>query len=544
MISYKNSRLPESATNIAPPRLSRFWLAACAIILLFTVALIVETALRIPFPWDLYQWSESPFLTNMMKLDAHQPIYTSPADGNSFVYAPGLEYICYALLKPFHLELDIRWDRLVSTLLGVGAAFFGALATCRLSRQVVSIAHGKLYFLVTWCLVWLVLSKNFMADIDHPDNLHALHATLIYWLCLVAIDTKNFAAALLSMVVAGFGLYTKQTEMLSFLGLLAAYALCNPWGWGRWLILGAAGTATFIFSAWLLWRDPYARFWTYQLLTQHQRMWPTKLYWMFNDIFSMDRGPLVFLAILAIPCLWSLGGAVRRTVIVWICTGLFAAAPNVSAYLKTMGIYNDIIIMEIWLIMIVWPFCGMLLERLTQVKSDPAGSAISWDRRILPLGVCALTFLFLILLVPTKVPPRVAEMAFGRALEDGVRADIKAGRRVLLTHSTAALIRAGVTEPPLDRANSVLELVAGDLGNLSEIKKRLNEHYYDRIYLVLGKWYHEDIAMCIIQNYKIDRVIPKSSNTQRLIFGYGDMMVDDVPVLSPRDTKVPAPPAN
>ena len=534
--------MPDDAISTpAPPRLSRLWLAAYAIILVFTAVLVVETALRIPFPWDLYAWSESPFLTNMMKLDQHQPIYTTPADGNSFVYAPGLEYICYAVLKPLGLELDIRWDRLVSTLLGVFAAGFGALSAVRLARPVVGMARTKSFFVVTWGLVWLVLSKNFMADIDHPDNLHFLHATIIFWLCLVAVDTKRFGIALLSMFIAGFGLFTKQTEMISFLGLLAAYGIFNAWGWQRWFVLAAVGAGTLALSAGLLWHDPFARFWTFQLLTEHQKMWPTKLYPMFTDIFSMDRGPLVFLGIIAFPCLWSLGGALRRGLVCWVCVGFFAALPNVSAYLKTMGIYNDLIIMEIWLVILVWPFIGMLLERLPQLFSArEAGGVITWERRMLPLGVGALAFLFLVLLVPMKVPPRPGDMAFGRAIEDGVTADLKAGRKVLLTHSTAALIRAGVKEAPRDRANSVLELVAGDVGNLADIKTRINAHYYDRIYLVVGKWYHDDITNCIMQNYKVDYIIPRSPYTPRLIYGYGDLMLDDVPVLSPRETNAAA----
>src|SRR5258708_8231196 len=68
--------------------------------ILFVLVLAVETALRVVFPWDMYLWSESPFMTNMLKLHNHQPVYTAPADGNSFVYSPGLEYLTFAVLNP------------------------------------------------------------------------------------------------------------------------------------------------------------------------------------------------------------------------------------------------------------------------------------------------------------------------------------------------------------------------------------------------------------------------------------------------------------
>src|SRR5271157_2728438 len=120
-----------------PTRLSRLWLMVYSIIFAFVAVLAVETALRIRFPWDLYFWSESPFLTNLLKLDHHRPVYTNPADGNSFVYAPGLEYLCFAILKPFGLELDIRFCRLISVMLALFASGFGALAVRRLARSFV-----------------------------------------------------------------------------------------------------------------------------------------------------------------------------------------------------------------------------------------------------------------------------------------------------------------------------------------------------------------------------------------------------------------------
>lgn len=43
--------------------------------------------LRMMFPWDLFMWSESPFMTNMLKLSAAHSIYGPPSDASSFVYS-------------------------------------------------------------------------------------------------------------------------------------------------------------------------------------------------------------------------------------------------------------------------------------------------------------------------------------------------------------------------------------------------------------------------------------------------------------------------
>src|SRR3546814_7800720 len=61
--------------------------------------------MRVPFPCDVYNWAESPFMTNMLKLAPGQPLYGPPGELNSFVYSPGLPYLAYALLAPFGLAL-------------------------------------------------------------------------------------------------------------------------------------------------------------------------------------------------------------------------------------------------------------------------------------------------------------------------------------------------------------------------------------------------------------------------------------------------------
>jgi hypothetical protein len=518
------------------PCLSRLWLVVYAIIFVFVAILAVETVLRIKFPYDLYFWSESPFLTNLMKLDHHQPIYTSPSDANSFVYSPGLEYLCYAILKPFALELDIRFCRLVTVALGILAAGFGALAVTRFSRSIRSIPHPRVFFLATWGIIWLVLSKNFLADIDHPDNLHTFHAILIFWLCLVAIETKRFGVALLTMLLAGIGVFAKQTEAVSFLGPALAFAIFNPWGWRRWFLLVAVGTITVAVSLYVLWLPPDAKFWTFDLL-RHQHIWPTKSYTMASDAIHMDRGFLLVLAIIAFPCLWSARNPARRYLVVWTAVGAFCALPNILAYLKTMGMWNNLSISEIWMTMLVWPFFAMLTDSLVTTKTAPGeDSAMPWVYRALPAAVSVVIVLFLLLLVPIKVPPRAGDYAFAHQLEDAVRADLKAGRKVLLSHSTEILIRAGVTNVPIDRANSVLELFAAQLDSKADIVSRINSHYYDRIYLMVGNWYKNDAFDAINREYVTNYVIPGSPYKPRIIYGYGELM-EDVPVLSPRPSK-------
>lgn len=338
------------------------------------------------------------------------------------------------------------------------------------------------------------------------------------------------------MLVAGIGVFTKQTEALSFLGPLLAFAALNPWGWRRWLLLALAGALTVAVSLYILWLPPDARFWTLDLL-RHQRMWLSKSYTMAADFISMDRAFLLVLAVIAFPCLWFANNRTRRYLVIWTTTCIFCVLPNVAAYLKTMGMWNNLIIFEIWMAMLVWPFFAMLVNSFPGALPAPREpGALPWDSRVMPWTVCALTLGFLLLLVPMKVPPRPGDYAFAHQLEDAVRADLHAGRKVLLSHSTAILIRAGVTNPPIDRANSILELFAADLDSQADTISRLNSHYYDRIYLLVGDWYKTNTAEAIMRNYSVDYVIPKSPYKSRLIYGYGELL-DNCPVLSPKPGK-------
>jgi hypothetical protein len=95
----------------------------------------------------------------------------------------------------------------------------------------------------------------------------------------------------------------------------------------------------------------------------------------------------------------------------------------------------------------------------------------------------------LVTLCPVKLPPTPAMYAYGEALDSAIQADVAAGRHVLLGHGTMPLIRAGLTAPPLDRANSALEMLAGGRGlDLKAMVGRFRDRAYDRIYVNTG-WY-------------------------------------------------------
>src|SRR5687767_11444806 len=106
------------------------------VVVLYLAWLALMIGWRATFPWDLFVWPERPFTTQMLKLELGHTLCGPPADGNSFVYSPGLEYLTLALIKPLGLHLDIRFCRLVTVAIGVVAGGLAGLALHRVVKAV------------------------------------------------------------------------------------------------------------------------------------------------------------------------------------------------------------------------------------------------------------------------------------------------------------------------------------------------------------------------------------------------------------------------
>ena len=115
--------------------------------------LLVELALRVAFPCDLVSWSESPFMTDMMKVANGNRVFLNLLDVNSFVYSPGLVYLTSALLGPFGLATDVRFPRVVTIAIGLGAAAVGGASVRSLAEKVGGSGARTLKTLSSKCLL-------------------------------------------------------------------------------------------------------------------------------------------------------------------------------------------------------------------------------------------------------------------------------------------------------------------------------------------------------------------------------------------------------
>ena len=495
VLSDKESEV--NATFVSWPR----WFAkgVGGIVILYLALLAVQIALRAVFPWDLFTWAESPFMTNMLKMDLGQSLFGPPADGNSFFYSPGLEYLTFALLKPLGLHLDIRFCRLVNVAVGLLA---GGLVGLIARRALNSIVPENRFPRLAWLgagIAVLVVFKNFTADGTHPDNLVMLHTAGLFLLTLTAMQRQSFGLALATMVFAAVGVFAKQTLCVAFVGPALVFARFNPWGWRKWILLAIAGALASAAALVVLWHPENARFWTWEVLS-HQKIHLTRFYWMIMDLLHADRAFLAALGLAAVAILWRTGTPGRQYLQMWIAIGLCSVAPGALAYAKHFGTWNNLIIFQLWLVILVWPAMGVWLNQRAPTTTGGGESRLNF----LP---GALLVVFVGLLLPTRFPASRAMYECCATVQAKVSADLDAGRRVLVAQGTMYQLRAGSREVPLDRVNSVVDIVAAGLGDRVGMIDRLRAHYYDRIYLVVEDWYGEAILAELYKHYSVTDVV-------------------------------------
>ncbi len=467
-------------------------LAILAMAALCGVALWISL-LRSRFPLDLYMWSESPFLTNILKLESGLPIYGDPEQANSFVYAPGLEYIDYYLFKLLGVDpADIRLHRLMVIVFGVAACVL--LATSLPSKLApdagARFAAGAVFF--------LILARNPTFDAVHPDNLHVFFVCACLFLTRKAIDRASIALACAAVAVGCVATLAKQTGFLlafaaagSFLFLLRKPLVVRA----ALIACACAGVALAVL---LLWREDYARFYTLDVLARHSVEWARlpELYYCLVTVFPWGW-------LLAAGVLGAVAAAATRdrTALVYGCFFVLACTPPLLAFLKPLGAFNNLVLVKIWSAL----FGLYLLRGLWAARREGVAALI--------MLLCALAAMRL------KYAPDDDMYRYRAELSAAVGAAVSQNRHVLLAHGATPLIDNGLRKPPLDRANSYLELANARLENLTGTVARLDAKFYD-VLLINSPWYGEKVEAAIARNYRLVSTIRGAPVPKGMEYGY------------------------
>jgi hypothetical protein len=268
-----------------------------------------------------------------------------------------------------------------------------------------------------------------------------------------------------------------------------------------------------------------------------------QLYWIVVDSLHADRALLWILGVASWVLLSSAGSAGKRYLEIWFIIGVWSVWPNAVSYLKQMGTWNNLIIFQLWLLLLVWPALGWWLSPWTPVDEQgavvvlndkgrrlgPGADGRDWRLHVL---LAVLTGLFVMLLLPTRLPPNRSMYAACESVQTRIDADLKAGRKILVAHGTTYQLHAGSHEVPLDRANSYLELMVAGLEDRTRTATRIHERYYDRIYLTVPEWYGPSVLSEMETNYVVTEVVPKPQGGDRSELGRSLGLIGDCKILS------------
>jgi hypothetical protein len=498
-----------AACRRATPRGMR---AVAALALLLFLLLLVELGLRVGYPCDLLAWSESPFMTNLLKLAHGLPIYGDPSDLNSYIYSPGLEYLTYAVLAPFGLALDVRWCRLVNLLVGLAAAVCAGTLIGRVAGPLRGTRYDRRLILVCSCATALVVFERQTADVLHPDNLLLLDGALALLLCYEALHRGSRSLAIVAIAVAGLGIAVKQTALLAPLGTTVALVLGRRWGVRGVTLLTVVFATTGAFATWFLLGDPNRRFFVLDV--------PGSQAMVYGDILvsleSFCRGHRLLLLAMApfsaATILRAEPRAGRDFLLAWVALGLGDAAPSALAALKFMGSDNNFGLSSLWL----WLVNAVAVVYLGDRARRPGEMAgLSELIACLSAGV-------LLSLVPMSLPPPAAAYRYCDDIVAAVGADLRVGRRVMLSKGTTPLLRNGSFRVPLDRSAPITDVMwAGKLWALDAMKQRLAAGSYDRLYFV-GPWVAGRLPLeRYVETGKIPAPPPPSLGSLRLPYWSG-----------------------
>ncbi|MBU0743776.1 MAG: hypothetical protein KKE11_00170, partial [Gammaproteobacteria bacterium] len=260
--------------------------------------------------------------------------------------------------------------------------------------------NKALMFAICCGLSFLVIFQNITADVPHPDNLQIAHFLVVFLLSWLALQRQSFKLAVFTMVVAGIGCFTKQTETIVFLGPLALFVIYRIQSWPYLILLATIGLLTTAISLFILWWPEHAFFYTYTLpannVVEYERMLD------FGGIYFWGTVPLLTMPSLAY--LWKAGGSKRRFLMCWLILGIFVVVPNIRSFLKFFAQWNNLVIVKLWLLLIAWP-CLLTLPKILaqfQYQQDQALKKSNFAYHLL-----ALFFMLSVLipLYPKKILP-------------------------------------------------------------------------------------------------------------------------------------------
>lgn len=423
---------------------------------------------------DILIWSESPFVNDIIKFRIGMPLYSAPADFDSFYYTPGSQLLTYAIASLAGVGTSIPAYRVIQVLYAAGAALFVVGASRRLWNM--SGAPGRTEPALLWGAVigacaFLAAGNSItspFAHLLHNDALSLLVCAAAYYWLVAYAETRRPGLLVLLAIVPAAGFLVKQSLGV-WAVLVAGYLVLfdRPRSWPR---IGAYGIAAFGLAGAVyaggrvLWGEPFHH-WVVTGLGSHP-VSPLRAVehglsaWAFY-VAGLGAAAVIFrsrpdLRLLGLWCTWLalFGSQTYTSGIAWMLNHMGPGSLLVVPWLAV-------------LLAIAWP--------------SPATT--SWRAPFTWLGsaaVCVAAILSLHGLGAVRIPvpsvPKDMDRYVAAVEAEASDQDLS---RMLIDHGSWLYLPKGIVMK--DRMAAIGEAGYTETGDFSGTLQRIRTHYYHRI---------------------------------------------------------------
>ena len=463
------------------------------------------------FHADILLWSESSFVTDVMKFWSGQPLYGDPRDLSSFFYTPGSQILSSAITRLFGLGTSIAALRAVQLLFVIVATLLCVRTLWRLllladiplpdTKFAAPLASVVLFLCATNAIT------NPFTHLLHNDALALLVSAAVFAVLVEYIATRAMWLLVIAALLPAVGFLVKQS--LAIWGPL--FGLCvllfdHPRSWRRVIGYGVGSAAALLATygaCRALWGADF-HYWVITSMGNH----PVSPLRAFQHV--LDTWPYFAAAIF--------GGAVlitrapgRRLLGPWVVTLLLLAVEAWTSGIAWMvnHIGPGSLLAGIWLcaaLFCLWPRSVRAPEDRITNSWIPAGSALA----LAALAASGLGFVRIPLPAVTGQHERYAA-----AIEhefEGVPAE-----RLLLDVGSWMYVEPRVVMK--DRGPAVGELGHNRVGDFSALLERVKQRHYAKVLVRdydTPEFVYEHFTWAVPSgirdalraNYRVVRVIP------------------------------------
>lgn len=490
------------------------------------------------FPADILMWGENDVISDVTKLRAGYPLYSSPLNNESQVYPPGAQIVIYSMVRLLGNAKSMPLYRIVQCGFNLLTALFAA-SSCkhlmRMSHPELWSGKSRLWDFLYVPLFFLIATNSitnpFVHNI-HNDSLFQLGVIVAYWLLLKYGSRQKLHILAIMAILPGLGFLTKQNFVI-WVPLYSLFILFfdKSRSVKRLLLFNAIALpllAAVIGGCFLAWGDDFI-YWAFTVLGNRQ------ISVLRSVQHVLDAWPYFAIGLLGGLVIIQ-GGSYRQLLGIWLIglLVLLAGAYTSGAAWTLSHMGPGSVIAGIWFV-----------AAITKLWTTPdfidgaEPKLTAWLNTAIAVALSCLLFSGLgFIRIPLKP---VSDDAYRYVEEIENEFEGESPENVLLDAGSWIYLRSGTVMK--DRATAIGDRGFQGMGGFSEMTRRIEERRYSKI-LVRGFhredfWYDNDmwqessgIRQALQENYDEKRTIQAVSKT--LLENESPYLFGDISVLVPR----------